>query len=312
MPIRPSDNALVASLKQKLSTYTKYELQGIDESEVFDCFIEQVIDSVRRIKYVKTILTKPLSAVVADVNSPAFDPLKAAVWHIRQNNFDEAFWLVFLATHFGKNKRTGWGLMKAVYSGLSNHQPWTWRETTTNLNEFGQWLQANNSALRSSGKFGNHRKYENLSDTNSRGTGAAVRTYIAWVTAHVDHKGLINNALATVGGNPRSLFSFLYKSMSAVVTFGRTGKFDYLTMIGKLGLAGIEPDSTYMSGATGPWKGAGLLFDGNKNTQLSRTELGIALGDLETHLGLYYGMQVLEDSLCNWQKSPSAYQYFSG
>lgn len=312
MPIRPSDNALVASLKQKLATYSTYELPGIDELDTLDCFIEQVVDSVRRIKYVKTILSKNLSSVVADVNNSAFDPLKAAVWHIRQNDIDEAFWLVFLATHFGKNKRTGWRLMKAVYGALGGHQPWTWKQTSTNPNGFCQWLHANNSVLRGIGHFGNHRKYESLSATTSRGTGSAVKSYIDWITAHTDHNGLINNALSTVGSNPRSLFSFLYKSMSAVVSFGRTGRFDYLTMIGKLGLADIEPDSTYMNGATGPFRGAGLLFEGNKNTKLSRTKLGIALGDLEAHLGLYFGMQVLEDSLCNWQKNPSEYQYFSG
>lgn len=312
MPIRPNDAPLVASLKQKLATYSNHDLPGIDELDMLDCFIEQIVDSVRRIKYVKTILSKNLSPAVADVSSPAFDPLKAAVWHIRQNDFDEAFWLVFLATHFGKNKRTGWGLMKAVYGALGNQQPWTWKRTSANSAGFCQWLQTNNSALKRSGKFGNHRKYESLAATTPRGTGGAVTTYIDWVTVHTDHKGLINDALAIVGNNPRTLFSFLYKSMSSVMSFGRTGKFDYLTMVGKLGLADIEPDSTYMNGATGPFRGAGLLFDGNKNTKLSKAKLGIALGDLETHLGLYFGMQVLEDSLCNWQKSPSDYYYFSG
>jgi len=50
--------------------------------------------------------------------------------------------------------------------------------------------------------------------------------------------------------------------MNDVERFGRTAKFDYLTMVGKLGLAAIEPGSTYMQGATGPLKGARLLFGG--------------------------------------------------
>jgi hypothetical protein len=31
-----------------------------------------------------------------------FDPLKAAVLHYRRGRVDEAYWLVFLAVHFGK------------------------------------------------------------------------------------------------------------------------------------------------------------------------------------------------------------------
>ena len=48
--------------------------------------------------------------------------------------------------------------------------------------------------------------------------------------------------------------------MDALKRFGRTARFDYLTMVGKLGLANIAPGSPYMVGATGPLKGAALLF----------------------------------------------------
>ena len=56
------------------------------------------------------------------------------------------------------------------------------------------------------------------------------------------------------------VFDYLYRSMDAVASFGRMAKFDYLTMVAKLGLAPIEPGSTYMPGATGPLSGARLLF----------------------------------------------------
>jgi hypothetical protein len=61
--------------------------------------------------------------------------------------------------------------------------------------------------------------------------------------------------------------------MRAVASFGRTARFDYLTMVGKLGLAGIEPGSTYMQGATGPFTGACLLFTGRRIAGLSRRVL---------------------------------------
>ena len=100
--------------------------------------------------------------------------------------------------------------------------------------------------------------------------------------------------------------------MNAVISFGRTARFDYLTMVGKLSLENIEPDSTYMSGATGPKSGARLLFGGSVAAQITEGELVEYLNELEAHLGLYFGMQVLEDALCNWQKSPAEFIHFTG
>jgi len=57
-------------------------------------------------------------------------------------------------------------------------------------------------------------------------------------------------------GDPRKAFYDLYRMMEVVASIGITARFDYLTMVGKLGLASIEPGSTYMQGATGPLQGA--------------------------------------------------------
>lgn len=95
-----------------------------------------------------------------------------------------------------------------------------------------------------------------------------------------------------------------------VFRFGRTAKFDYLTMLAKIGLVKIEADSAYMGAATGPVDGARLLFTGASTTDISRNDLDKWLLDLDLHLQV--GMQVLEDSLCNWQKSPSEFKAFRG
>ena len=99
--------------------------------------------------------------------------------------------------------------------------------------------------------------------------------------------------------------------MEGVASFGRTARFDYLTMLGKLGLAAIAPDCPYLHGATGPLRGARLLFVGNP------TAKGLSTNELETRVGelgeaLRVGMQEMEDSLCNWQKSPSQFRPYRG
>ena len=131
---------------------------------------------------------------------------------------------------------------------------------------------------------------------------------MAWVGAHTGHAELIENARQADEGDPRRMFDALYHSMEVVASFGRTARFDYLTMVGKVGLAPIEPGWTYMDGATGPFNGARLLF-GN-SLKLTRAELDGQLVSLGDHLGI--GMQVVEDALCNWQKSPDALRAFRG
>jgi len=88
-----------------------------------------------------------------------------------------------------------------------------------------------------------------------------------------------------------------------VKSFGRTARFDYLAMIGKLKLADIHPDSVHFDGATGPVTGARLLFSGNPQSRDSAKSLESLSDLLASRLSV--GKQVIEDSLCNWQKSPS-------
>ncbi len=121
---------------------------------------------------------------------------------------------------------------------------------------------------------------------------------------------MIQSAADRVGNDPRELFHEMYKSMSAVVRFGRTAKFDYLAMIGKLGLANIEPDSAYAVDATGPLRGGRLLFGGEPNSKISARVLDAWLIDLDSFLAI--GMQPLEDAICNWQKSPNVFKGFRG
>jgi len=169
----------------------------------------------------------------------------------------------------------------------------------------------NQDQLKALGNFGNHRKYQSLDAFKLSGTGSAIGSYIEWIGEEQDHQGLIKK-MQSESNSSKKLFRTLYNSMKAVVSFGRMARFDYLTMIGKLQLAPIEPDSFYMDGATGPKAGAKLLFFGNKNINVSTEELNDLVNQLDSHLKLYFGMQVLEDSLCNWQKSPEKYVHFIG
>jgi hypothetical protein len=101
--MRKVDLSLASDVKLKLIEFNSHiPLPGIDSFQALECLVEQIIDSTRRIKYVLTIKGKSFSPSLADPSQSCFNPLKAAIWHKGQGNVDEAFWLIFLFVHFGK------------------------------------------------------------------------------------------------------------------------------------------------------------------------------------------------------------------
>lgn len=286
------------------------QLSGISTPSRIKTLAEQIISSLRRIEYVKTLDQRRIPADRQDPRSPLFDPLKAAVLLRNAGDLDEAIWIVFLGTHFGKHAVDGWRLSRDIYGAFGTRPNWTWSEITGNRAAFSTWTRRNLPGLLNDGvsrRFSNHRKYESRKPDAIE---SVLLSYVDTVTAHGDHRGWITTAHQKVGQNPVEAFDWLYNEMGTVHRFGRLGTFDFLTMIGKLDLFPIEPGFAYLQGATGPLRGARLLLDNNPTSNTSAQTLERVLADLDNHLGA--GKQVLEDSLCNWQKSPDQYVYFKG
>lgn len=317
--VRPKDVTVAERLYQQLTSFGSQEhpLLGIALKEQRDAFVEQLIESIRRIQYVSVISERKLSCLRADPSSTYFDPLKAAILFKRKRHIDEAFWMVFLFVYFGKNQQTGWRLARDIYGSLGSGEYWNWARISSEFEKFRNWFADNENKLRGGDgiarKFGNHRKYETLKISSTRSTIHAFESYISWVNPPRTHQELFGNAQLQATGNSRLAFDYLYRSINDVISYGRTASFDYLTMIGKIGLASIQPGSTYMQGATGPQQGANLLFSGSVSLALSSSDLENLLGKLEAKLDTgEFGMQVLEDALCNWQKSPNKFKPFRG
>lgn len=303
--VRPRELVLAENLKSGLRNYqeTKRSLPGINSSARCHTLVEQMIESIRRIKYVHMIRKRPLSKRRADPTDLMFDPLKASVLFRRQGRLDEAFWMVFFFVHFGKHSRGGWQYARLVYGKLDGSEQWNWASTSADPSTFSEWLHANRFQIKNQntpGGFGNHRKYQSLDAYSSKGTGAAFETYVEWVGPPRTHREMFAQALQKTDGDSRATFDNLYRSMASIASFGRVARFDYLTMVGKLGLASIEPGTPYLQNSTGPLEGARCLFGERKPS---------VLNDWSTELAneLDVGMQVMEDALCNWQKSPGKF-----
>lgn len=305
---------LCKTLSQKLIGFHRQEvpLPGVLGQNCAPTRLEtltlQLVDSYRRVDRVANLRTRStkLSRNCSDPVHESFDPIKAAIRFQEEGLIEEAFWMVFLYVHFGKHPKSGWHYARTIY-GKYDDQRWSWSRISTDVRGFRSWLDAHQDYFKSCYHlhgFGNHRKYESLDAYSDNGTGAVVQSYVNWIAPPRTHKQLVDKFTADGSGNPTKAFDALYHAMDCVCRFGRLARFDYLCMIGKIGLADIQPGTTYLKDSTGPLEGARLLFGD-----------GFTIQELEEHLRelgrmLDLGMQVLEDGLCNWQKNPDKYQRY--
>lgn len=281
---------------------------GITSSVRKSVLVLQIIDSIRRVEYLNKISIRARSSSLYTPYSGSFQPLSGAVALHKVGRTDDAYWLVYLATHFGKHKFDGWNLTEDFYGKFRQGGVWDWASASQYPMAISNWLEENYPHVTSAGRsrrFGNHRKFETLKP-GSKGTGHAVATYIRWVTEHGSHQALIGDVQRRVGQNPKDIFAYIYDDLENVAKLGRLGKFDLLCNLSNLLIAPIFPDKAYIAQSTGPKAGARLLF-GNS---LSTVKLETACAELAEHLDV--SPQVIEDALCNWQKSPDEYIYFRG
>lgn len=306
MRLRKSDRAFAARVQTAIHEWESHvqQLPGLEAANARDCFIQHLVASDRSRRYIEHFRhSVKLTDRQCDPEDACFNPYAAAVLHHRDDDSDEALWLVFLLVHFGHHRVHKWGYLRSVY-GRGGKGRWNWHSVAGGVSEFRSWLRDNQVSLRSyrSGGFGNHRKRESLSDAC---TGRAIESYVDWIAPDGNHETAFGRILGHSGSTMASKFDRLYHSMDAVYRFGRLGRFDYLTTASRLGLASIDAGSAYLAKSSGPLDGARLLF-GNAAPR--------AIEDQATRFGARtkISFAVLEDALCNWQKSPRVFIRFRG
>lgn len=287
-------------------------LPGIATGNQKQCWAQQIVSSLRRISYTDTLLVRRVDPARRDPHSEIFDPVRGAIDFHRNGELDEAVWLVFTLTHFGKHAIDEWKLASNVYGSFGIGPVWTFASYSADAPAFENMLIGNENNLANldaSGRFSNHRKYESK---KPQAIAITFRTFHDWQTEFGDFRERLVATHQQVGQEPHAAFDALYKSMKGVARFGggRLGKFDFLTMLGKLQLASIAPGSVYLDKASGPLVGARLLFFGDRKHPITGKVMEPRIDALDEILDV--GKQVIEDSLCNWQKSPEHYEYFRG
>lgn len=286
------------------------ELVGLRPEGAEDTLVRQMIASLRRTEYIRCLDRKVHSVRRCNPHDPMFDPLIAAHTLRNDGRLDEAVWLVFFATQFGKHAVDGWKLCANIFGSFGRGPRWTREEYAARPLAFEAMLDANAENLEVAavaGRYSNHRQYV------SRKPDSIARTFreaYSWLFRYGSFSDHVRDVHRRVGQEPTGAFDELYRSMKTVHSYGRLGAFDFLTMIGKLELAAIAPGSTYLVGATGPLRGARLLFYGATAYPVTANELQVRFDRLDGYLNI--GKQPLEDSVCNWQKSPQEFIHFRG
>jgi len=313
-PLRPGDIELAERLTVGLRNFEAENggLPGIRVAGHREVFIEQLVESIRRVKYVHALRLRDVSPLISDPHNESFNPIRAALYFKRQGDWDEAFWMVFLFIHFGQYKGQ-YNYIREIYGQFDGTDRWSWLNVSSNMEAFKLWLQENEERLISGDSprgFGAHRRYETLRSASDKWTGIIVESYVNWVDPTRTHLELFESFNIVAENPAESRFYSAYNSLNSVLRFGRVAKFDYLTMVGKLGLFELIPGIAYLAGSTGPLKGAKLLVGGSRRFRIPIKTLEQNLKLLDDELNV--GKQVLEDAICNWQKNPENFIGFRG
>ena len=136
-----------------------------------------------------------------------------------------------------------------------------------------------------------------------------VAAYVCWIGAG-GHARFYSDVVRRTGNDPHTIFDALYRDLR-VPTFGRLAKFDYLSLVGRYGIAPIAAGSAYLerSNRSSERRPAPLRLAGETVLHLLK-RLQADIDALDRDLGV--GMAVMEDALCNWQKSPTKFVHLQG
>jgi Alpha-glutamyl/putrescinyl thymine pyrophosphorylase clade 3 len=289
----------IRDLHRRLAQFQKLnKLPGLKTEESRMRLVERLVDSEKKLR----ALSMRRFAGSTDPSEADFHPLKAIVKHSEAGRRDEAVWLAFLTIHFGQEARE---TIRLFYGQFGKGQ-WKWELVCQDPNAVREWIASNAKKVKRL-KFGNHRKYETNNPESPAGTPAVIRSFREWVKQTV--KGGPYRALRVVakGRPPKTAFENAYE-MFSVDRFGRTGKFDFLCLLGNLGILRISPPHCYLADSTGPKRGALQMVTGKKRGRMT-AEVETTIRRLQKHLGV--SVEAMEDALCNWQKRPKPRKHAS-
>lgn len=226
--------------------------------------------------------------------SDAWDPRRAIVQWDRAGEKEEATWLAFLTTYFGyRDDGDRWQAVRAVYAGFGEGRL-SWeiaRKQRARALEVCVRHAEEYKAL----AFGNFRNLEPHVPDHANGLLTVVASYMK----EVERRGQGSQVtMISRWSTDRHLkFHHLVRELREIRRFGRLATFDFLTLLGNLGVYPLEPSTLYLDGSSAALAGARRLCGRpTGNAALLDKECTALAADLGVPL------QVVEDALSMWQK----------
>ncbi len=265
---------------------------------IIETLSKQTIDSIRRVEIYKTYLQRANNAEknrhsYYSTNNPFTLAQRSSL------SLETRIWCVYVATYFGKSNASKWTLFnRSVFR--PDKSLISFEDIIENREQYFDYLRDLN--LFEGSNYSNHRKYTKKSLDGS--------------------KGVLNSFDFLIDGigqfrfvSPTS-FDTTYRNALAIPNFGRMAAFDFTSSLCKCGLNVQEPESMYHKYSTGPLAALKeiLKLAGIRNPPQSlQVDFGRDLLEwFSTHSSIYMIAQVLEDAICNWQKSPRSYGRYFG
>src|SRR4051794_20368801 len=106
----PSRHKRLAELQAGFERFSRLDtrLVGVEAKVARETLGKQMISSLRRLDYTVILKRRDVARERIDPANDMFDPERAAIFHARADDIDEAIWLVFLSIQFGKHGKHGW------------------------------------------------------------------------------------------------------------------------------------------------------------------------------------------------------------
>jgi Alpha-glutamyl/putrescinyl thymine pyrophosphorylase clade 3 len=267
-------------------------LPGLQTDQSRERFVDELLKSLAQHSGICNLSAHEIDGC-SDPGRADFDAVCGILETYQKGERNEAIWLAFISVHFGFEPES----IRQVY-GKFGEGRWDWKSLAGNPDEVRNYLQANRERLKLL-KFGNHRKFECKDVNKKAGPSDVICSFLNWVSraGAVGPDDAFRSQISQAK-NEEEAFDRLYKGLQ-VLRFGRTAKFDLLSLLGNLKILPVQPGHCYLHGSTGPQSGALLMVTGRKEGRLSR-DVETVIMSLQKHLGI--SAAVLEDALCNWQK----------
>ena len=276
------------------STLVRLHLRGLDGPQALDRLLDK-LDWSAQTRY--RLLTGELLPEAKPFCTTGFNLLGEAREHYLAGDRDEALWLHFVATLLGWDRPDSAHRFLRVLGG---GQRATWDQMAGNQADTLGRLEANAKELMREAPFGNHRKYE--THVGERGSIRVLRSFLEWSDGSPARR---IDQIIDGTRDAEHAFERLYNSFD-VYRFGRTARYDFARLLANVD-ARLKPGRCYLQGASGPRRGAALLFLGRSWARDIEIPL---LEERCRELAFACGvdLQVIEDSICQWQKAaPSAH-----